>query len=107
MQKANVYFNRDLAGFLIKTDAGTYIFEYFPNYFEDRSKPPISLTLPKSQKKFESQDLFPAFTNLLAEGSNRKLQSRYLRIDEKDDFALLLATAQTDTIGAITIQTDV
>jgi serine/threonine-protein kinase HipA len=35
---------------------------------------------------------------------NRQLQSRQLQIDENDDFGLLLATAQTDTIGAVTVQ---
>jgi serine/threonine-protein kinase HipA len=40
---------------------------------------------------------------MLSEGVNRQLQSRYLKIDEKDYFGLLLATATTDTIGAITV----
>jgi serine/threonine-protein kinase HipA len=31
------------------------------------------------------------------------LQTRQLKIDEKDYFGLLLGTAKTDTIGAITI----
>jgi serine/threonine-protein kinase HipA len=41
---------------------------------------------------------------MLSEGVNRKLQSLYLRIDENDHFGLLAATAQTDTIGAITVK---
>ena len=40
---------------------------------------------------------------MLSEGVNRQLQTRYLKIDEHDYFGLLLATAKTDTIGAITI----
>jgi len=48
--------------------------------------------------------LFPFFSNMLSEGVNRKLQSTQLRIDEQDSFGLLLATAQSDTIGAITIK---
>jgi serine/threonine-protein kinase HipA len=31
-------------------------------------------------------------------------QSRLLRIDEKDHFGILLATAQYDTVGAITVK---
>jgi HipA-like protein len=41
---------------------------------------------------------------MLSEGVNRKLQSRMLRIDENDFFGLLMASAQYDTIGAITIK---
>lgn len=104
MNKVGVYFNEDLTGFLIKTDKGTYIFEYQDVYWKDARKSAISLTLPKSQKVFHSEVLFPVFSNLLAEGANRKVQCKYFSIDEQDDFSLLLATAQTDTIGAITIK---
>ena len=41
---------------------------------------------------------------MLSEGVNRKLQCTQLRIDEEDNFGLLLATAQFDTIGAITVK---
>jgi len=41
---------------------------------------------------------------MLSEGFNRQLQSRMLRIDENDFFGLLMASAQYDTVGAITIK---
>jgi serine/threonine-protein kinase HipA len=41
---------------------------------------------------------------MLSEGVNRKLQCRTLKIDEADDFGLLEATAQYDTIGAVTVK---
>jgi serine/threonine-protein kinase HipA len=41
---------------------------------------------------------------MLSEGANRKLQSQLLHIDEHDDFGIMLATAQFDTIGAVTIK---
>ena len=44
------------------------------------------------------------FFNMLSEGANRQLQSTLLHIDENDDFGILLATAQHDTIGAVTIK---
>jgi HipA N-terminal domain len=40
---------------------------------------------------------------MTSEGDNRMIQARSLRIDEKDDFGILSATAHTDTIGAITV----
>jgi serine/threonine-protein kinase HipA len=41
---------------------------------------------------------------MLSEGVNRKLQSTQLRIDEEDNFGLLMTTAQYDTIGAVTVK---
>ncbi len=104
MRKAAVYRNERLAGYLIKDDQGHYFFEYDDDYFLDKDSQAISLTLPKTQKSYQSEILFPFFYNMLSEGVNKKLQSRTLRIDEKDHFGLLLATAHNDTIGAITIK---
>jgi serine/threonine-protein kinase HipA len=41
---------------------------------------------------------------MLSEGANRQVQSMLLHIDENDDFGIMLATAQCDTIGAVTIK---
>jgi serine/threonine-protein kinase HipA len=60
--------------------------------------------MPLRNEAYESDYLFPFFFNMLSEGANRKLQSQLLHIDEYDDFGILLATAQTDTIGAVTIK---
>jgi serine/threonine-protein kinase HipA len=35
---------------------------------------------------------------------NRKLQSTQWRIDEDDNFGLLMVTAEYDTIGAVTVK---
>jgi HipA-like protein len=104
MRTLEVYRNRILAGLLIEADRKHYIFRYENNYFMDPTQPAISLTLPKSQKEFSSNCLFPFFFNMLSEGVNRKLQSTQLKIDEEDDFGFLAATAQSDTIGAITVK---
>ena len=104
MRKIEVYRNGILAGFLTEEDRKNYVFRYEDNYFTDSTKPAISLTLPKTQQEYKSEFLFPFFYNMLSEGVNRKLQSTQLKIDEEDNFGLLTATAQYDTIGAITIK---
>ena len=105
MRKAEVYRNNELAGVLIEEAPGhNYTFRYEDTYFADKDKPAISLTLPKEQKEFHSEYLFPFFSNMLSEGANRKLQSQLLKIDERDDFGIMLATAQYDTIGAVTVK---
>lgn len=104
MRKGNVYYNGILAGELIEVSRDKYEFNYNDDYFENETKPAISLTLPKTQRKYVSSYLFPFFFNMLSEGSNRITQSRLLRIDEKDHFGILLATAQYDTTGAINVK---
>ena len=104
MRQAQVLRNKELAGILIEETTNRYLFRYDDAWYEDPTKPAISLTLPKTSKEYRSKGLFPFFFNLLSEGVNRKLQSKQLKIDENDNFGLLLATAQYDTIGAVTIK---
>jgi serine/threonine-protein kinase HipA len=104
MRIVEIYRNGILAGLLTEVNRNHYIFKYDDNYFMDDSKPAISLTLPKTQKEYNSEFLFPFFFNMLSEGVNRKLQSIQLKIDEEDNFGLLAATAQYDTIGAVTVK---
>ena len=104
MRTLEIYRNGILAGLLIEENRKHYIFRYDEAYFMDENKPAISLMLPKTQKEFSSEFLFPFFFNVLSEGVNRKLQSVQLKIDEDDNFGLLAATAQYDTIGAVTVK---
>ena len=98
MRAMEIYRNGTLAGTLTEKNRQYFVFRYDDTYFNDASKPAISLTLPKTQKEYNSTFLFPFFFNMLSEGVNRKLQSTQLRIDEEDHFGLLMATAQYDTI---------
>lgn len=104
MPKAQVFNNGILAGILEKRESGNYVFTYTIEYFTDNNKPAISLTLPKTQREFESNELFAFFYGLLAEGINKDIQCRLLRIDEDDEFTRLIKTAGEDTIGAITVK---
>jgi serine/threonine-protein kinase HipA len=104
MAKGGVYINGLLAGTLEKGADGIYRFRYEDDYFYDNSRPSISLTLPKTIQAYESTDLFPFFYGLLAEGVNKDIQCRLLKIDEEDDFTRLLKTAGEDTIGAVTVK---
>jgi HipA-like protein len=104
MRTLNIYRNGIFAGTLTEESRRSYVFRYDDTYFSDAHKPAISLTLPKTQKEYRSRYLFPFFCNMLSEGANRKLQSRFWKIDEDDNFGLLAATAQVDTIGAVTVK---
>jgi len=104
MRQLAVYRNKEFAGILTEENRRSFVFRYDDAYYADTTKANVSLTLPKSQKEYRSEYLFPFFFNMLSEGVNRQLQSRMLKIDEQDDFGLLAATAQYDTIGAITVK---
>jgi len=104
MKSAHIYRNGELVGVLTQHNRNSYEFEYDEQWFNDPEKPAVSLTMPKTKKTYWADHLFPFFFNLLSEGVNRKLQSRQLKIDENNYFDLLLATARTDTIGAVTIE---
>lgn len=104
MRVAEVFTNGVLAGTLSETDEGKYIFKYDNAYLLDSRNRAISLSLPKRKEAYIADELFPFFYNMLSEGANKALQCMTLKIDENDAFGLLLATADNDTIGAITVK---
>ncbi|PWS27540.1 hypothetical protein DHW03_08065 [Pedobacter yonginense] len=56
MQRGAVYCNGRLAGYIEKEDG--YRFVYEQEYFDDPLTHAISITLPKTQKEFKSEQLF-------------------------------------------------
>jgi len=102
-QKAIVYYNDVIAGYLSKAN-GKYVFTYDENYLNDDKHPSISLSLPKRTEAYQSDKLFAFFYGLLAEGDNKEIQCRKLKIDERDHFTRLIKTATENTIGAITVK---
>ena len=100
MRECKVYVHDAEAGLLQETDDREYVFTYHGDYQGD----PVCLAMPVRQKVYRSDHLFPYFFNMLSEGANRQVQSTLLHIDEKDDFGIMLATAQYDTIGAVTVK---
>lgn len=103
MRSAKVLFRGEEAGILLQNNNGAFEFHYHKEWVQDSSKPPISLTFPKTTETYKSEYLFPFFYNMLPEGSNKHVACHLNRIDQNDHFGLLLTTAKTDTIGAVTI----
>src|SRR6185295_2934356 len=99
MAKASIFNNGELAGVIEKKASGLYLFTYDDTYFADPNKPAISLSFPKARKEYAAKELFPFFYGMLAEGINKDIQCRLLKIDEADDFTRLIKTAGQDTIG--------
>lgn len=104
MRQANVYCRGVFAGVLTRGQADVYRFQYAPGYLVDPRLPAISLSFPKREAPFESSILFPFFFGLMAEGEDKALQCRALRIDEDDHFSRLLKTCEVETIGGVTVE---
>lgn len=82
---------------------GAYCLQYLDAYLARPAAPPVSLLLPVRAAAYESPTLFPIFDNMLPEGEFRRRLCRRLHVDAADSFGLLLALAQQDTIGDITL----
>ena len=104
MRSAEVFYNGKLAGFLSSKASWDYRFTYYHIYLDAAGSRPVSVTLPLREEPYESDFLFPAFANLMSEGSNKAMQNLLLKIDEEDYFGLLLATGLGDRIGPLTFK---
>ena len=98
-----IYKGKHKAGLLWRDEYG-YHFEYDDEFISNNDTFPVSVNMPKSQKIYNSDKLFPNFQSMLSEGFNRELQCKALGIDINDDWSLLMYTCENDTIGAITIE---
>ncbi len=104
MRELSVYTNEIKAGVLSEAHPGYgYTFIYDADYLAS-DQPPVSVTLPKRKEAYQSEHLFPFFTNMLPEGANRKVICRTLKLDEEDYFGLLTAMANQDFIGAVQLK---
>lgn len=104
MREVDVLYKNVYAGTLTERTKNEYVFRYGDDYLNNPSLPPVSLTLPKTQQEYVSQYVFPFFTNLLPEGTNRKVFCSIYKLDEKDFFGMLMATDGLDIIGNVSIK---
>jgi len=103
MREAKILFKDEETGILTQHDDGSFTFRYHDVWIVDKTKPGISLTLPKNVQPFHSEFLFPFFYNMLPEGSNKQVACKLNRIDTDDYFGLLMTTAKDDSIGAVRV----
>ena len=101
-RRGKVYCRGTFAGCVEEAQEG-YRFTYDTGYLAAPQSRPISLTLPKRSEPHASKVLFSFFFGLLAEGILKETQCRKLKLDEHDHFGRLLKTANSDTIGDVTV----
>lgn len=100
-RSGNVYVKNVFCGVVSETDAG-YSFAYNKNYLQNNLAEPVSLTLPLSEKTFQSKTLFAFFDGLIPEGWLLDIAERNWKINYKDRMGLLL-TCCKDCIGAVSV----
>ncbi len=103
MRKGRVYYNDSLAGIILETDDGEYIFQYDENYVKNHPDDFITFTMPVTDKAYVDKRLFPFFEGLIPEGWLLEIASKNWRINPNDRMGLLLACCQ-DCIGAVSVE---
>lgn len=102
MRRAKIYYQSQLAGVLSEEDTG-YHFVYDNDYLRQPDAIPVSLTMPLSQKEFESNVLFPFFDGLIPEGWLLDISVQNWKLDPRDRMGLLM-TCCRDCIGAVSVE---
>lgn len=101
LRKGQVFFNKDLAGYISETMDG-YLFKYDKDFLKNNI--PISVSLPLREEPYESKELFSFFKGLLPEGWYLDIVAATQKVDREDLFGVLLCTTSGDTIGAVTVR---
>lgn len=99
MRRARVYIHGVEAGILEEQLDMTYTFTYFSHY----AGPPVSLTMPIAEKKYDFQEFPSFFEGLLPEGILLEALLRQYKLD-KDDYFGQLTRVGHDLVGAISIE---
>ena len=94
-----VYVQNHFAGVICETDDG-YQFQYDKNYLASENAAAVSLTLPLSDRPYQSNILFPFFDGLIPEGWLLGVVERNWKLDSRDRFGLMLAACR-DCIGDV------
>lgn len=102
MRRAKIYYQSQLAGILSEEDTG-YRFVYDNDYLQQPGAIPVSLTMPLSQKEYESNVLFPFFDGLIPEGWLLDISVQNWKLDPRDRMGLLM-TCCRDCIGAVSVE---
>lgn len=102
MKKAKVYMYEKMAGILTEDENGFH-FQYDPSYLKSKEAEPVSLTLPLTNKEFESKTMFPFFDGLIPEGWLLDIAQKNWKLNPRDRMEILLKVCQ-DCIGAVSIE---
>ena len=102
MRSARVYYKDLLAGMIIETDDGEYVYQYEKAYAADHPEKFITFTMPVREEPYVENRLFPFFEGLIPEGWLLEIASRSWKINKNDRMGLLMACC-SNCIGAVSV----
>ena len=102
MRSAQIYYKELLAGKLVETNEGEYVFQYDDQYVKDHQDKFITFSMPVSNRPYKEIRLFPFFEGLIPEGWLLDIAAKGWKINPNDRMGLLLACCQ-NCIGAVSV----
>ena len=102
MRSAQIYYKELLAGKLVETNEGEYVFQYDDQYVKDHQDKFITFSMPVSNRPYKEKRLFPFFEGLIPEGWLLDIAAKGWKINPNDRMGLLLACCQ-NCIGAVSV----
>ncbi len=102
MRSAKIYYKESLAGKLVETNEGEYIFQYDDQYIENQPTEFITFSMPVSNKPYMEKRLFPFFEGLIPEGWLLDIAAKGWKINPNDRMGLLMACCK-NCIGAVSV----
>ncbi|WP_439132921.1 HipA N-terminal domain-containing protein [Polaribacter sp.] len=102
MRQGKVYYKDTLAGNIIETAEGDYVFTYDITYVTQYPKQFITFSMPVRTEPYISDRLFPFFEGLIPEGWLLDIATKNWKIKANDRMGLLLACCQ-NCIGAVSV----
>jgi len=103
MRKGEVYYKDCLAGIILETDDGEYVFQYDKQYVKKHHNDFITFTMPVTEKPYIDKRLFSFFEGLIPEGWLLDIASENWKINRNDRMGLLLACCK-NCIGAVSVK---
>ncbi len=103
MRSGKVFYKEYLAGTILETNEGEYVFQYDKQYVIEHPNDFITFTMPVTNKPYKDNRLFPFFEGLIPEGWLLDIASKNWKINRNDRMGLLLACCQ-NCIGAVSVE---
>lgn len=103
MRQGKVFYKGYLAGIVIETNEGEYVFRYNDKYVKDYPNNFITFTMPVRIEPYRENRLFPFFEGLIPEGWLPDIASENRKINKNDRMGLLPACCK-NCIGAVSVE---
>ncbi len=102
MRSAKIFYKESMAGKLVETNEGDYVFQYEDQYVENHPNEFITFTMPVSTVPYLEKRLFPFFEGLIPEGWLLDIAAKGWKINPNDRMGLLMACCK-NCIGAVSV----